>query len=918
MKQKTRVHVVSHTHWDRAWYQTSEAYRVRLVELVDRLLKVLDQNSQFHSFMLDGQTVILEDYLAIRPEQRTQLEKYIKSGRIVVGPWYTSPDLFLAGGESVIRNLRIGIGIAKSFGRSMEVGYAADPFGHFAQMPQILKQFGISSYIFMRGMPSDIQKESGSIFKWQAPDGSNVLGVYLAAGYFPIGSLGYPGPFGRFDGGQADIQLAKNRLHEAVDILQRGQKDGPWLMLNGGDHMPVQEDLPQVLEELRQSEDDLHLIHSTLPNFVADIESHVSAQSLATYCGDLLGNADHPILQSVYSTRMYLKIQNHFATSYLTKYIEPFLAWFDTLPGHLNYRGCRKALLDRAWRLLLKNHPHDDICGCSIDQVHRENEVRFSQVMEIGNTLLLESLEVFTRNGFNSATCGEKYQYIWIYNPHPWEVRQKIAADVFFPSIENGSDESQQAIWIDWEEPSGDIRRSIVERIKRPATHSAYLETTHGTLYGFSIETVLPPKGYKILKCSLVFPDTGAEEFTSDGDKSITQFFTLTTADRKIALHTLNQHEPITNWLEFELDMDEGDTYSFGPTLSRSSWKAELVSMEKRAALSGVVYESIHRIDIPVVDATRFHLSKAGPLHIFTRYRSGVDGSLVLDIRYDNTVTNARLRALFATISEPSRIYVDHPFRLKEVECDGLGQQIHSEEVVTPTYPGEHAYATEFQGDFTILESENQIYWLANRGLKEVEILKGRGPTVVAVTLHRSVGMLSVAKGRIRSCQAGPSIEVPEGQCLRTFTHTLAFGCGANNLGQAIADAKVISHPPLVQQVPRLGACPADQSPWISSQNSFLKINNPMVELSAMYSSNIESELVIRCVNLFSGPQEASITLVGSGRGLEWQETDLCEIWDEHKSTGHASEEIKIQFEPNQIKTLLVRLERMPASRSTL
>jgi alpha-mannosidase len=69
------LHVISHTHWDREWYETFDAFRFRLVEFMDHLLSILTCRPEYHSFTLDGQTVILEDYLEIRPEKRGELKK---------------------------------------------------------------------------------------------------------------------------------------------------------------------------------------------------------------------------------------------------------------------------------------------------------------------------------------------------------------------------------------------------------------------------------------------------------------------------------------------------------------------------------------------------------------------------------------------------------------------------------------------------------------------------------------------------------------------------------------------------------------------------------------------------------------------------------------------------------------------------
>ena len=62
--KKQHVLVVAHTHWDREWYASFQAFRVRLVDMMDSLLEILRTDPEFQ-FTLDGQTVLLEDYLEI-------------------------------------------------------------------------------------------------------------------------------------------------------------------------------------------------------------------------------------------------------------------------------------------------------------------------------------------------------------------------------------------------------------------------------------------------------------------------------------------------------------------------------------------------------------------------------------------------------------------------------------------------------------------------------------------------------------------------------------------------------------------------------------------------------------------------------------------------------------------------------------
>ena len=137
------IHLISHTHWDREWYLTFQEFRFKLIHLVDLLLDILEKNQNYMNFSLDGQAIILDDYLEICPSRANEIIEHIKQGRINFGPWYISPDEFLITGEGHIRNLLEGDKISKISGGKMKIGYLPDTFGHIGQMPQILNGFGI-------------------------------------------------------------------------------------------------------------------------------------------------------------------------------------------------------------------------------------------------------------------------------------------------------------------------------------------------------------------------------------------------------------------------------------------------------------------------------------------------------------------------------------------------------------------------------------------------------------------------------------------------------------------------------------------------------------------------------------------------------------------------------------------------------
>lgn len=175
------LHVVSHTHWDREWYFPFQRFRLRLVDLIDHLLDILDTDPDFVHFNLDAQTIVLEDYLELRPSNRARLERYIREGKIAIGPWYQLNDEFLVSGESTVRSLLEGHRIAEQFGAVQKIGYLPDQFGNISQMPQIFRGFGIDNAIMGRGYQlTDGRKME---FDWVAPDGSAVLSSLMAFWY---------------------------------------------------------------------------------------------------------------------------------------------------------------------------------------------------------------------------------------------------------------------------------------------------------------------------------------------------------------------------------------------------------------------------------------------------------------------------------------------------------------------------------------------------------------------------------------------------------------------------------------------------------------------------------------------------------------------------------------------------------------
>jgi 2-O-(6-phospho-alpha-D-mannosyl)-D-glycerate hydrolase len=374
------VHIVSHTHWDREWYLTYEQFRLRLVDLVDRLLDLMDAHDDYAYFHLDGQTIVLEDYLELRPHQEERLRRRIAEGRILIGPWYDMPDEFLVSGESLVRNLALGHRIAARFGTPMPVGYLPDLFGHVAQMPQILRHFGLDNAILWRGFGG---REAE--YWWEAPDGSRVLMMHLP-------------PEGYCNATRVHLDPARmiERTTKAIAVEASRTVVGQVLLMNGVDHVEPHAVIPQLARQLSESLGE-RVLHSTLPAYVdavrAGVHSDGIAEKLEVVHGELRGGEDYAnLLPGVFSARTYIKQANTRVQTLLEKQAEP-LASFAWMLGAV-YPADE---LRYAWRTLLQNHPHDSICGCSVDAVHEENMTRFARAEQVARAIVDRAADAIAR-----------------------------------------------------------------------------------------------------------------------------------------------------------------------------------------------------------------------------------------------------------------------------------------------------------------------------------------------------------------------------------------------------------------------------------------------------------------------------------------------------------------------------------------
>jgi len=352
-----RYLVVPHTHWDREWYLPFEFFRLRLGSVVDGVLDTLERDPSFTSFTLDGQAIVLEDYVEVRPENARRLQALLDAGRLEAGPSYVLPDEILVGGESLVRNLLLGRRVCRRFGiEPSGAGYLPDSFGHPAQLPQILAGFGIRTFLFSRGLGDEVD-DVGVVFRWRAGP-AEVVACQMLPHYDNFARLTWD------HDAEERVRAIVERFGEAVS----GAGQDEIVLANGSDHLPIEPELPQILGGLETTFGARFRI--------GRYDEHTPApDGLPAFEGELVGSRIQNLLRGVNSARIYLKQANERAERRLLS-IETAAA-LRTLREEVPDPA---ADLRLAWRDLLRNHPHDSICGCSCDEVHRDMLVRYEQL----------------------------------------------------------------------------------------------------------------------------------------------------------------------------------------------------------------------------------------------------------------------------------------------------------------------------------------------------------------------------------------------------------------------------------------------------------------------------------------------------------------------------------------------------------
>jgi len=732
--------VYYHTHWDREWYQPFRSYQVRLAEVVDEILERLEQDD-LPCFMLDGQTIVLRDYLELRPENRGRLERLIQSGRLIIGPWLVMPDEFLVCGESLLRNLLFGVLESKAWGCQQFTGYLPDTFGHSADIPTLLQGMSIDSAVLWRGV-----SPPKSLFTWQAPSGASVITLHLTDGYLQISPN--------------DWTLSRDQRIEGLKALAKKLVDAapssefPVLIPAGGDHLgPTQPDARALLKEAFPN------LRETTPVSMMEETASVRLQ-LQCITGELLDHQGAFLLPGVWSARLYLKQENRRLEHTLLHRLEPLLALVQSLSNQeFRYPVSELKL---AWETLILNHPHDSICGCSIDEVHRENEIRFLQVHQL--------IDALHNRAIHQLSCAipEIKQEGWVLNTsdHPYTGVALVTLDG--PASENMPAESVPIVYTELQDEDWKALEAIQGK-SRSQSNSFQLKQASEILqdnYLYDIHRIpqshlsknryqawvwvdkIPAYGMKLLPSAspIVLPNSVTPVKVTAQSIS-NEFLKIQITDQgEINVIDIRTKQSYPGLIRISLQADQGDSYNTAPVRALEFPQFKSASIIHTGPLHGDI---------------QLHYSFSGPC-----------SPMPWDIIIHFILEAGSPLLQIETIIE-SHPLTQHKVQLQfETGCpvEYVCAESHYSEVIrtySPDYKAEtHMPAARWKelksntGPIQRYISANGQSWITE-GLTEYEVNSSQ----LGITLLRSFGDLSSNKTGVRGAQAGPIFKTPEGAC---------------------------------------------------------------------------------------------------------------------------------------------------------
>ena len=936
-----KVIIVPHTHWDREWYLPFQRFRYMLVELIDELLNTLKR--QDFMFMLDGQTVVLEDYFEVRPERKKELLQWIRQGKIAVGPWYILPDEWLVGGESLIRNLEYSHDLGTNLDIPlMQVAYLPDQFGHSSVIPQLIGDLtNLKTAVLWRGVPPDIMTVP---FTWKSHPTSSmsILGVYLPGGYGNVAR--FPESYDGF----------VDKINESITELEPFSPLPLYLMMNGSDHLLPQPFIQEHAEKMKQEGQDVTL--GFLNHYVEALEKAVTESSYnpPVYAGEFRSPARAPLLQDTYSTRMWIKLWNQRVEDTLLLKAEPVSAYLWHHLGH----SYPTSFLETAWKWLLRNHPHDSICGCSIDQTHAEMKVRFSWAESIAESVIGGAIKTIEKLAspsdkscilaFTSGTSLETPVRIEFSQPRERSVKGLQAPDGTIYSVQPVR--SQEDVFLettvgmttarmgigmlpsrklinfyindfehyDGDEPGllelrliadrqpvgdfdmEDFKKQAHELIKSKLYKKIHLVAVRPSQSVYAAVVPLRPWAFtKLSPVDQVPKSASRDTFQASKNHVSNRFYSITfNKDGTFTAVNTETGRRYEHLHAFEDFGDRGDVYTFGrvepekvnvKNVKRFIVSNGLVMTEIRQTMMLEVFETLDdtrekrvgKVEIPIESTFRFYRDTP---------------RVEIRTKLTNTAKDHRLRICFDLpfISEFTRTATHLGCVMREADAERVPDASELERTKS-TYP-EMPSGIQPQKRFIRVEDEKggDAITVFNKGMPEVELVDRKR---IAVTLVRSVGWLSRSDYPERPIHAGPPEETQGAQEIGT-DYEYHYGLLLHSAGDPLYMSA--EHGEAGSQ--EVIAIALDQvEPNASLLEPIIELSNPNVRISSLRVRN--GSVMVTMFNLKNNDEATEMKVIGRVTNVREVRIDGTTLRD------HSVDDSKVtlRFSPREIKMCILR-----------
>lgn len=856
---KKKVYIISHSHWDREWYMAYEQHHMRLIELIDDLLELFEVDPSFNSFHLDGQTIILDDYLQVRPEKRQAIQQAINEGKLRIGPFYILQDDFLISSESNVRNMLIGMEESRKWGTPVMLGYFPDTFGNMGQTPQLMKQAGISAAAFGRGvkpigfdnqvLEAENYSSQYSEMWWKGPDQTAIFGLLFANWY----SNGNEIPVEK----EAALAFWKQKLADAEQYASTNHL----LMMNGVDHQPVQKDISKAIHLANELFPDYEFIHSNFTDYLEAVQKDVP-EDLGSVEGELTSQETDGwyTLANTASARVYLKQWNTKVQRQLENITEPLATMAYEVSG--NYPHDQ---LDYAWKTLMQNHPHDSICGCSVDSVHREMIPRFEKADEVGKYLAQDSLEQLTASIDTTGFPKDSFPFVIVNTAGMDKTGEaEITIELERKRFAEGIPEQL------YQELENLPKRKYHVETKSGATIPAILsEETVQFGYDLPKDRFRVPYMARMIKVTLPLENMPAFSWETfalvEGEAKAEEKETMIHQSGRIIengpLHlTIEKNGTITmedrknkrklnNLHIFEDIGDIGNEYIFKqpfcdqPILSSNKENSEVKVLVDTPEIAKI--SILQEMEIPVSADER--LEKEQQMVVEFRYRKAerskekriLQIKTIMTIRkdskkidfettLDNQMKDHRLRVLF-----PTKLHVEHH------EADSIFEVVKRPNHVSKSW--ENPTNPQHQQAFVNIHDEEYGVTVGNFGLNEYEVTEDGQ---IAVTLLRSVGELG----------DWGYFPTPEAQCLgeHRFNYSIELH-GPEEKFSTYLHAYAAQIPFSTQQIKH-------HEGTLISKQQYLTIKSETFAITALKRSKFSDKVVVRGFNMSSHLEKLEIT----------------------------------------------------------